>query len=55
MPVHGSSVTRRQLGRWLRELRKATGKSEADIEAANLASRTKLWRIETGKVSVKLG
>jgi transcriptional regulator with XRE-family HTH domain len=54
MPVSGPTVTRRQLGRWLRELRNAAGKTERDIEEANLASRAKLWRIETGRVSVKL-
>lgn len=55
MPVEGSTVTRRQLGRWLRELRRAARKTERDVEEANLASRVKLWRLETGKVSVKVG
>lgn len=55
MPLAGSTVVRRQLGRHLRRLRDGAGKSEADVEEANLASRAKLWRIETGKVMVKVG
>lgn len=51
----GSTMVRRQLGRHLRHLRDSAGKTEADVEEANLASRTKLWRIETGKVAVKVG
>ncbi|GAA1026763.1 helix-turn-helix transcriptional regulator [Virgisporangium ochraceum] len=53
MSVRGTTVARRQLGRWLRQLRTTVGKTEADVEAANLASRVKLWRIETGKGEVK--
>lgn len=55
MPSTGSTVVRRQLGRHLRRLRHVAGKTEADVEQANLASRVKLWRIETGKVLVKVG
>jgi hypothetical protein len=55
MPRADSTVVRRQLGRHLRRLRDGAGKTEADVEEANLASRTKLWRIETGKVAVKGG
>jgi transcriptional regulator with XRE-family HTH domain len=55
MPLVGSTVVRRQLGRHLRQLRHCAGKTEADVEEANLASRVKLWRIETGKVAVKIG
>jgi hypothetical protein len=55
MPLVGSTVARRQLGRHLRRLRHGAGKTEADVEEANLASRVKLWRIETGKVAVKVG
>lgn len=54
MSIPGTTVVRRQLGRWLRQLRTTVGKTEADVEGANLASRVKLWRIETGKVEVKL-
>jgi hypothetical protein len=55
MPMAGSTVVRRQLGRHLRRLRHVAGKTESDVEQANLASRVKLWRIETGKVAVKVG
>lgn len=55
MPVSGSTVTRRQLGRWLRGLRDAAGKTDSDVEEANVASPAKLWRIETGRVSIKVG
>src|SRR2546430_2015192 len=54
MPISGSTVVRRQLGRRLRRLREAAGKTDRDIEEANLASRAKLWRIETGKTPVKV-
>lgn len=53
--THASStVTRRQLGRKLRQLRELAGKTEADVEAARLVSRSKLWRIETGKSPVRV-
>jgi transcriptional regulator with XRE-family HTH domain len=54
MPISGSTVVRRQLGRRLRRLRDAAGKTERDIEEANLASRAKLWRIESGKTPIKV-
>jgi transcriptional regulator with XRE-family HTH domain len=54
MSIPGSTVLRRQLGRRLRRLREAAGKSERDIEEASLASRATLWRIETGKTPVKV-
>ena len=53
MPA-GSTVIRRQLGRRLRQLREAAGKTAGDVEAAGLGSVAKLWRIETGKVAVKV-
>ncbi|WP_203927922.1 helix-turn-helix domain-containing protein [Virgisporangium ochraceum] len=43
------------MGRQLRILRRAAGKTERDVEEANIASRVKLWRIETGKVGIKVG
>jgi transcriptional regulator with XRE-family HTH domain len=55
MPSIGSTVVRRQLGRRLRRLRDEAGKTEHDIEGAKLLSRTKLWRIESGKTSVRIG
>ncbi len=54
MPISGSTVVRRQLGRRLRRLREAAGKTDRDIEEACLASRAKLWRIESGKGPVKV-
>lgn len=55
MPISGSTMVRRQLGRRLRQLRDVARKTEADVEEANLASRVKLWHIETGRVAVKTG
>lgn len=54
MPVSGPTVVRRQLGRRLRKLREGAGKLEREVEEARLISRTKLWRIESGKVPVKV-
>jgi transcriptional regulator with XRE-family HTH domain len=53
--VVGSTVVRRQLGRKLRRLREDAGKTHADVEAARIASATKMWRIESGKTTVKPG
>jgi transcriptional regulator with XRE-family HTH domain len=38
----------------LRRLRETAGKTERDLEEANLLSRAKLWRIETGRTPVKV-
>ncbi|MFC4009371.1 helix-turn-helix domain-containing protein [Nonomuraea purpurea] len=49
----GSTVPRRQLGRYLRELR---NKSRLTVRAAAMAlewSEAKLWRIETGQTSLR--
>src|SRR6266511_2976052 len=54
MPLQGPTVVRRQLGRRLRRLREAAGKTERDLEEANLVSRAKLWRIESGRTPVKV-
>jgi transcriptional regulator with XRE-family HTH domain len=51
----GSTVVRRQLGRRLRRLREEAGKSHEDVAEAQIASRTKMWRIEQGRTSVKQG
>ena len=51
----GSYVVRRQLGRRLRELREAAGKSIDDAVAARLISKGKLSRIENGKGRVTIG
>jgi transcriptional regulator with XRE-family HTH domain len=47
------TVVRRQLGRRLRKLREAAGKTETAVEKELKISRTKLWRIEKGEVPVK--
>src|SRR5256885_14645634 len=54
MPLQGPTVVRRQLGRRLRRLREVANKTERDLEEANLLSRAKLWRIETGRTPVKV-
>lgn len=51
----GSSVVRRQLGRRLRRLREEAGKSHEDVAEAQVASRTKMWKIEVGRTAVKQG
>jgi transcriptional regulator with XRE-family HTH domain len=50
-----SSVVRRQLGRRLRRLREAAGRSHEDVAEAQIASRTKMWKIEAGRTAVKQG
>jgi transcriptional regulator with XRE-family HTH domain len=50
----GTTVVRRQLGRRLRRLREQAGKTTADVQAAKLASTVKLWRVETGKIPVRI-
>jgi transcriptional regulator with XRE-family HTH domain len=50
----GSIVVRRSLGRRLKALRLAAGKTAADVDRAGVASKAKLARIETGASSVKL-
>lgn len=54
MPVTGPTVTRRQLGRRLRALRDAAGKSMADMAAIKIMSAAKLYRIEAGTTAVKI-
>ncbi len=50
----GSTLVRRQLGRRLRKLREAAGKTAADVAAARIMQNTKLWRLETGKIPVRV-
>jgi transcriptional regulator with XRE-family HTH domain len=52
VPVSGPTVERRLLGRRLRAVREAAGVTAEQVEAAGLASRTKLWRIEKGRVRI---
>jgi transcriptional regulator with XRE-family HTH domain len=51
----GTTVVRRQLGRRLRLLREQAGKTHEDIAAAEIASRSKMWKIETGRTRVREG
>lgn len=51
----GLYVVRRQLGNRLKRLRLEAGKSHEDVAAAQIASPTKMWRIETGQIAVKPG
>jgi transcriptional regulator with XRE-family HTH domain len=55
MTVSGTTVVRRQLGRRLRRLREVAGKTIDDVEAAKVASASKVWRIESGRSPVKIG
>ena len=48
-------MARRQLGRRLRRLRIEAGKTLDDVAEAHVASATKMWRIETGRTSVRQG
>lgn len=50
-----TSLVRRYLGRRLRMYREAAGKRQDDVVEAGLASRTKIWQIETGKIAVRAG
>lgn len=51
-----SAVLRRRLGRQLEDARKLAGKTWDDVDVApGLPSRTTIYRIEAGKVSVKVG
>jgi transcriptional regulator with XRE-family HTH domain len=50
-----STVVRRQLGRRLRYLRESAGKRHEDVTEAQIASRSKMWKIETGRVPVSQG
>jgi transcriptional regulator with XRE-family HTH domain len=51
----GTTVVRRQLGRRLRRLREEAGKSHDDIQAAQIAGRTKMWKLEHGLIPVREG
>jgi transcriptional regulator with XRE-family HTH domain len=47
------ALVRRQLGRHLRRLRLAVGKTHADAETAGMGHRSTLWRIEAGRAKVR--
>jgi transcriptional regulator with XRE-family HTH domain len=50
-----ASLVRRQLGRRLRAYREEAGKNQDDVVEANVAGRTKLWQVESGKIAVRPG
>ena len=47
------TLVRRQLGLRLRRLREQAGKTVEDVIAADFGSKTKLWRLESGRGAVK--
>jgi transcriptional regulator with XRE-family HTH domain len=51
--VTGSTVPRRQLGRYLRDLRNAAGLTVKDAARGLEWSEAKMWRIETGQTSLR--
>src|SRR5690242_1228850 len=54
-PEARPSVVRRQLGRRLRRMREDAGCMIEDVITAGVASRAKMWRIEHGRASVRVG
>ena len=48
-------LARRQLGRRLQRLRLEAGFGLDDVTEAQIAGRTKMWRIESGRISVRQG
>src|SRR4051812_26791574 len=54
-PEARPSLVRRQLGRRLRRLREDAGHLIEDVSIAGVASRTKMWRIEHGRTTVRVG
>jgi len=55
MNKDGATVVRRQLGRRMKSLREDAGKTMTQVQEAKYASTTKLWRMESGLVPVKVG
>jgi hypothetical protein len=49
------TVVRRQLGRRLKRHREAVGKTHDDVKEADIASRSKMWKIESGRIPVRGG
>ena len=47
------ALVRRQVGRHLRRLRLAAGKTHADAETAGMGHRSTLWRVEAGRGKVR--
>ena len=53
MPVSGSTLVRRQLGRRLKTMRRSAGKTVDDVVATKIMSAAKLFRIEAGSSPVR--
>ena len=51
----GSLLACRQLGRRLRALREAAGKTLLDVEVSGIGSQSKIYRIESGHTPVRTG
>jgi transcriptional regulator with XRE-family HTH domain len=49
------TVVRRQLGRRLKQYRERAGKTHDDVTEADIASRSKMWKIESGRIPVRQG
>jgi transcriptional regulator with XRE-family HTH domain len=48
-------LVRRRLGVRLRQMRERAGRTQEDVAESGIASEVKLWRIESGRTSVKTG
>jgi transcriptional regulator with XRE-family HTH domain len=55
MSIQGPTMVRRQLGKRLRRMREDAGKTMRDVSEAKLCSVSKVIRIESGKVEVRVG
>jgi transcriptional regulator with XRE-family HTH domain len=55
MSAQGVTLVRRRLGVRLRRLREQAGKTQEDVAETGIASEVKLWRIESGRTSIKTG
>jgi hypothetical protein len=54
MGTQGSIVVRRSLGRQLKALREAAGKTAADVETAGICGRSKLHKIENTTATIRV-
>jgi transcriptional regulator with XRE-family HTH domain len=52
MGVTGPTLARRRLGKELRRMREASGKSIQDVVNSKIAAKNTLWRIETGTAPI---
>lgn len=52
--TEGSLVVRRSIGRQLKALRVAAGKTPADVGAAGICQKAKLFNLEAGRINLKV-